>query len=80
MGLHITWQAPATQELTDPTPERHATPQVPQEEGLVVRSVSQPLEAAPSQLPHPAWQVKPQEPAEQVVAVACAGRVQGAGA
>ena len=48
-------------------------------EGLVLRSVSQPLNAAPSQLPQPASQEKPQLPLAQVLAVPCAGSVQGAG-
>lgn len=50
-------------------------PQAPQLDDDIVRSVSQPLEAAPSQSPHPASQVKPQRPKEHDAAVAWEGTV-----
>ena len=73
------WQALATHWLVEPAREVQARPQDPQFEGLVVTSVSQPLNATPSQSPHPASQEKPQVPLAQVLAVLCTGSVQGAG-
>jgi hypothetical protein len=75
-------QAPATHTLVDPglPPPPHAWPHVPQWLALVVRLVSQPLEAAPSQSPKPAAQVKLHMPLVHAVAVALAGNGQAAGA
>ena len=44
----------------------HAAPQRPQLDGVVLRLVSQPLAALPSQSPKPAVQVTPHAPAAQV--------------
>ena len=55
-------------------------PHAPQLLVVVERSVSQPLNAAPSQSPQPDSQVNPQVPVEHEVAVAWAGRAHGAGA
>ena len=52
---------------------RHAAPHAPQFAALVVRSVSQPFVASPSQSPKPAAQVNPHAPAVQVAAAARAG-------
>ena len=75
-------QAPATHTLVDPglPPPVHRWPHVPQWLALVVRLVSQPLKAAPSQSPKPAAQVKLHVPLVHAVAVALGGSGQAAGA
>ena len=75
-------QAPATHTLVDPAlpPVLHRWPHAPQWLALVVRLVSQPLEAAPSQSPQPVAQVKLHVPLVHAVAVALAGNGQAAGA
>ena len=75
-------QAPATHTLVDPAlpPALHSRPHAPQFTPLVVRLVSQPLEAAPSQSPQPAAQVKLHVPLVHAVAVALGGNGQAAGA
>jgi hypothetical protein len=82
LALQVTMQAPATHTLVDPglPPPPHAWPHVPQWLALVVRLVSQPLKAAPSQSPQPAAQVKLHVPLVHAAAVALGGNGQAAGA
>lgn len=51
----------------------HTRPHAPQLVALTPRSTSQPFDARPSQLPHPASQVKLHAPDAQLADVACAG-------
>jgi len=80
LGRQVTWQAPATHALLAPAVALHARPQAPQWEPLDERSASQPLDAAPSQLPQPPSHEKPQAPLEQVDDTPWGGSVHGAGA
>jgi hypothetical protein len=55
------------EQLAEPLSELHALPQLPQCEALLVRFVSQPLAALPSQSPVPGLQlVQPQVPPTQL--------------
>lgn len=73
-ALQVKPQLPAEQVVTAFARAGHTLPHAPHALVFVVRSVSQPLLAVLSQLPKPAWQVKPQVPLAQLVrALALAG-------